>query len=119
MSPSAYEWVVRFAEELGTEAPDTTEFNALLGLSSIAAHASERKAAPVSCWIAARAGVTPAEAIAVARRISKDSPGEAGAAATDTAGAAATDAAGDTAGGAARDTAGAVTDSPDGAQATL
>jgi hypothetical protein len=75
MPPTAYEWVVRFCEELGTPAPDHADFNALLGLSSIAAHASERKAAPVSCWVAARAGVTPAEAIAAARRISGDPPG--------------------------------------------
>ena len=77
MPLSAYEWVVRFAEELGTPAPEPGEFNALLGLSSIAAHASERKAAPVSCWVAGRAGVTMAEAMAAARRISGDPPGEA------------------------------------------
>jgi hypothetical protein len=77
MPPSAYEWVARFAEELGTTAPDHAEFNALLGLSSIAAHSSERKAAPVSCWIAARAGVSPADAIAAARRIAGDWPEEA------------------------------------------
>ncbi len=72
MAESAYEWVARFAEELGTAAPDKTEFNALLGLASIAAHASERTAAPVSCWVAARAGVTAAEAMAVARRLRQE-----------------------------------------------
>jgi len=76
MAESAYEWVARFAEELGTTAPDKSEFNALLGLASIAAHASERTAAPVSCWVAAKAGIPPAEAMAVARRLKREGAGE-------------------------------------------
>ena len=35
----------------------------MLDLAGEAAHSSERVAAPVACWVAARAGVTPDEAI--------------------------------------------------------
>jgi C4-dicarboxylate transporter len=76
MAESAYEWVARFAEELGTSAPDKAEFNALLGLASLAAHASERTAAPVACWVAARAGIAPADAMAVARRLRQEAAAE-------------------------------------------
>jgi hypothetical protein len=38
-----------------------------------AAHSSERVAAPVSCWVAARAGVSPAEALEAARSVLAES----------------------------------------------
>lgn len=63
------EWVAEFARALGTEPPDDAEFTALLELAGVAAHASQRTAAPVSCWLAARAGVTPAAALAHARAL--------------------------------------------------
>ena len=61
------EWLTRFAAELGTEPPTADEVAQLLELAGIAAHASERPAAPVSCWLVARSGVTPAEALERAR----------------------------------------------------
>jgi hypothetical protein len=66
---TAAEWIRRYAEELGVAPPTEEETDALLGLAGVAAHASERTAAPVSCWIAARAGVAPADALAAARRL--------------------------------------------------
>lgn len=66
---NAREWIAAFAEQLGTEPPTTAEFSALLELAAEAAHASERVAAPVACWVAARAGVTPDEALQTARGI--------------------------------------------------
>ena len=63
---------------LGIEAPSEEEVNELLDLAGIAARASERTAAPVSCWLVARAGVTPAEARAKAsgsrRRLLSEGP---------------------------------------------
>jgi hypothetical protein len=41
----------------------------LLELAGIAAHASERTAAPITCWIAARAGVEPRDALAIGKRL--------------------------------------------------
>ena len=51
---------------------DSDEFKYLLDLAGEAAHSSERVAAPVACWVAAKAGVTPAEALNAARDIGDD-----------------------------------------------
>ncbi len=67
---NAKERISAFAVRLGTEAPTPEEFSALLDLAAEAAHSSERVAAPVSCWVAARAGVSPSEAVAAAREVS-------------------------------------------------
>lgn len=69
---NAREWIDAFADRLGTERLGNEEFSALLDLAGAAAHASERVAAPVSCWIAARAGVSPQEALAAAREIAPE-----------------------------------------------
>jgi hypothetical protein len=66
---NANEWLETFAGKLGTAAPTTDEFKALLDLAAEAAHASERVAAPVACWVAAKAGVPPVEALAMARDV--------------------------------------------------
>ena len=51
--------------------PTEQETTDLLALASVAAHASERLAAPLSCWLAARAGLTAAESLAVATRLAE------------------------------------------------
>jgi hypothetical protein len=67
---NAREWIVAYAERLGTEPPTSEEWSALLDMAAVAAHASERVAAPVSCWVAARAGVSPEAALEAAREMS-------------------------------------------------
>ncbi len=62
---TAKEWLVDFAALLGVEPPDDEQVSDLLRLAGEAAHASERTAAPVACWLVARAGLSPAEALAV------------------------------------------------------
>ena len=69
MTVSVSEWLVRYAAELGVDAPSEEAFEELLLVASVAAHASERTAAPVSCWLAAVAGVQPADALAAAERV--------------------------------------------------
>jgi hypothetical protein len=69
---NAKDWIAAYAEKLGTEAPTTAEFSALLDLAGEAAHASERVAAPVACWVAARAGATPQAALEAARGLAGD-----------------------------------------------
>ena len=59
---SAEEWLAAYAAALGRPAPSPEEIGPVLRLASVAAHASERKAAPVACWMAALAGVDPDEA---------------------------------------------------------
>ena len=46
---NAREWIDAFAEELGAEPPTDDEFRRLLDLAGLAAHSSERVAAPVAC----------------------------------------------------------------------
>ena len=66
---NARQWLDAYAEKLGTAPPSTDEFKAVLDLAGKAAHSSERVAAPVACWLAARAGVGLAEAIRLAREL--------------------------------------------------
>lgn len=63
------EWIERFAAALGVDAPTQAEIDGLLALAGVAAHASTRTAAPISCWIAARAGVSVDEARRIAATI--------------------------------------------------
>jgi len=71
--PSGAEWVARFAAALGIEPPDDTTTTTLLDLAGAAAHASERTAAPIACYLVGRAGLDAAEALAVASRIAEGS----------------------------------------------
>ena len=71
---NAREWIEAYAERLGTEPPGNEEWSTLLDLAAVAAHASERVAAPVSCWVAARAGVSPEAALVAAREVAPESP---------------------------------------------
>jgi Domain of unknown function (DUF6457) len=64
-------WLRALATEFGVPVPTEQETTDLLALASTAAHASERLAAPLSCWLAARAGITAAEALAVATRLAE------------------------------------------------
>jgi hypothetical protein len=66
---NANEWLEAFADKLGTTPPTTDEFKTLLDLAGEAAHSSERVAAPVACWVAAKAGVSPQAALAKAREV--------------------------------------------------
>jgi hypothetical protein len=50
------EWLAEFCKRLGLEPPGKEEVVALLDLAATAAHASERTAAPLACWVAARSG---------------------------------------------------------------
>jgi Domain of unknown function (DUF6457) len=62
-------WVAAFAARLGVEPPDDDSVAILLDMAAVAAHASERTSAPLACWLAGRAGLSPAEALAIARDI--------------------------------------------------
>ena len=66
---NAREWIAAYARELGVEPPTAGEFSTLLELAAVAAHSSERVAAPVACWLAAGAGLDPAQALAAAGRV--------------------------------------------------
>ncbi|HEX3833008.1 MAG TPA: DUF6457 domain-containing protein [Solirubrobacteraceae bacterium] len=69
---NATDWLAAYADKLGTAAPTKDELKAVLDLAGEAAHASERIAAPVACWLAARAGVELDEAMRLAREVKSD-----------------------------------------------
>ncbi len=62
-------WIAAFAADLGVEPPDDATVEQLLDLAGVAAHASERLAAPLACWLIGRAGLDAATALERARAI--------------------------------------------------
>jgi hypothetical protein len=66
---SAAEWVRRFADALGVRPPTDDEIDDLLAVAGVAAHTSERTAAPLSTWLVGRAGTASEEARAAAERL--------------------------------------------------
>ena len=73
---NAREWIDAFAAQVGQEPPTKEELEAILDLAAVAAHSSERIAAPVACWLGGRTGATLEELRAAANRVS--GPSEAG-----------------------------------------
>ncbi|HLL92797.1 MAG TPA: DUF6457 domain-containing protein [Solirubrobacteraceae bacterium] len=69
------EWLAAFASETGVPRPSEQEVRELLELAATAAHASERTAAPLACWIAGRSGLSLAGLLEAAERISPPSSG--------------------------------------------
>jgi len=67
---NAKEWIAAYAEQLGIEPPTADELKAILDLAAEAAHASERIAAPVACWLSAKAGRPLDESLTLARGLS-------------------------------------------------
>jgi Domain of unknown function (DUF6457) len=68
----AKEWIEGFARELEVAPPTDKEFEQILDLAAIAAHESERIAAPVACWIGGRVGRPLDELIGAAKRVAGD-----------------------------------------------
>ena len=71
---TAHEWVAKFADEIGVAAPTEAEMDEILRLASIAAHASERIAAPIACYLAGTSG----RALGQAREAAEGVAGEQG-----------------------------------------
>jgi Domain of unknown function (DUF6457) len=63
------QWIAAFAAELGIAGPTGEEMEDLLKLASVAAHASERPAAPLACYLAGKSGRPATELIAIAERL--------------------------------------------------
>jgi hypothetical protein len=70
--PQINDWVTAFAAEVGVAPPSQETIDEVLELASVAAHASERWVAPITCWLAATAGVAPSDAIERAQRIATE-----------------------------------------------
>lgn len=70
------EWIAAFAREAGVTPPSVVEISELLDLAGTAAHASERTAAPLACWIVGRSGRSLQELRAAAERVGADGNGK-------------------------------------------
>ena len=54
--------------------PPADELKAVLDLAGVAAHGSQRIAAPVAAWMAGKAGIDLSEAMRLAEQVPTDSP---------------------------------------------
>jgi len=66
---TAEEWLAAFAEQIGAPAPNPDQMDEILRLAAIAAHSSERIAAPIACYLTGMAGRSLDEAIDAAERV--------------------------------------------------
>jgi hypothetical protein len=63
------EWLAEYASRMDVALPNDDVIDTLLELAGVAAHASERTAAPIACWLAGQAGLSPTDALTLAREI--------------------------------------------------
>ena len=63
------EWLRAFCERTGVDPPTPEEEEQLLELAAVAAHSSERPAAPLACWAAGKTGRAPEELREIARAV--------------------------------------------------
>lgn len=75
MTVSRSEWLARFSAEIGVDAPTEEELEALLSIAGKAAHASERTAAPLSCWLLGKSAMSPTDGLAIADRLATEIEG--------------------------------------------
>jgi len=68
--PSAEQWIEALAAALGQPPPTAEQQEVVLKLASVAAHASERRAAPIACWLAANSEISLDEALVLAQELS-------------------------------------------------
>ena len=69
---TAEQWIETFAEAIGATPPDPDTRTVLLDLAGVAAHSSERIAAPIACYLAGQEGIDPAAALELARDVPSD-----------------------------------------------
>jgi uncharacterized protein DUF6457 len=69
---TAADWIQDFCEEIGMPTPSEEDMEAILRLAAIAAHASERIAAPMACWVAGCSGKPLAELESVAEGLASE-----------------------------------------------
>ena len=68
------EWIAAFAVRLGVAPPDDETVETLLAIAGTAAHASERTAAPIACYLVGLAGIAPPDAGRLAGEIEPATP---------------------------------------------
>ena len=71
---TAEDWIRTFAQKTGCDPPDRQQMDEILRLAAIAAHASERKAAPIACYMAGTTSAPLTQLIGVAEGVGSDGP---------------------------------------------
>lgn len=73
------DWLTAFCAQCSTNAPSREEIETLLSFAGSVAHASERTAAPIACWLVGRAGIDLERALELALRMEASAvePGDA------------------------------------------
>jgi hypothetical protein len=66
---TAEEWLAAFAAEIDVAAPTREEMDEILRLAAVAAHASERIAAPIACYLTGMSGRSLADALEAAEGV--------------------------------------------------
>ena len=63
------EFLAAFSEQVGVPPPTAAEFETLLEVAAIAAHSSERLAAPLACWMGGASGLPANELLLAVQRV--------------------------------------------------
>lgn len=71
MGSSRSAWLKQFGGTLRVDSPTDREVDLLLEVASIAARASERNAAPLSCWLIARSGFSVEDGVDIAKKLAQ------------------------------------------------
>ena len=66
------QWIAAFARRAGVGEPTPRQADALLKLAGIAAHSSERTAAPLACWVAGRSARSLQELLDEAAQVASE-----------------------------------------------
>jgi Domain of unknown function (DUF6457) len=66
------EFLEAYGAQIGAPLPSRAEMDALLEVASLAAHGSQRTAAPLACWMGGASGRPIADLLAAARRAAPD-----------------------------------------------
>jgi len=66
---TADEWIRTFADNIGVSPPSREEMDEILRLAGVAAHASERIAAPIACYLVGMSGHSLSDALEVAEGV--------------------------------------------------
>ncbi len=59
------EFLSKVAQAFGTVPPSDEDISTVLSIASVSAHSSERKMAPIVCWLSAKAGISPKDALEI------------------------------------------------------
>lgn len=66
------DWIDQLANALDLEPPSDETIEMLLGLAGAAAHASDRKAAPISCWLIGTSSLSVSQARDLVEHLAHD-----------------------------------------------